>query len=78
MSEHSPKPDFSAQLKEAPHFIARTHPKLKEWTGYSGRTWANKDSLKQTTGIKRIMLGNSVAYEKKSLISWLEERSRLL
>lgn len=77
MSENQ-RPDLSALLKEMCPFVARTHPKIKEWTGYSGRTWANMDSLKQTTGIKRIMLGNTIAYERESLIRWLEERSRII
>jgi len=39
---------------------------------------ANMDALKQTTGIKRILLGNVVAYERESLIRWLEERCRVI
>jgi len=58
--------------------VARNHPRFKELTGYSGRTFANLDCLKQTAGIKRIMLGNTVAYERESLISWLESRSRII
>jgi hypothetical protein len=77
MSENQ-RPDLSALLKEMPPFVARNHPRFKELTGYSGRTFANMDSLKQTAGVKRIMLGNTVAYERASLIEWLESRSRIL
>ena len=78
MKEHSEKPNLSAVRDILPPFVARTYPRLKELTGYSGRTFANMDSLGKTTGIKRIMLGNTIAYEKESLIRWLEERSRVL
>lgn len=71
-------PDLSALLKEMPPFVARNHPRFKEWTGYSGRTFANMDCLGQTEDIKKIMLGNTVAYERDSLIRWLELRSRVL
>jgi len=47
-------------------------------TGYSGRTFANLDYLGQTVGVKRIMMGNVVCYERESLIKWLEKRSRVL
>lgn len=70
--------DLSALREELPPFVARTFPRIKELTGYSGRTWANMDCLGQTVGIKRIMLGNTVAYERESLIKWLEQRSRVL
>ena len=78
MKQYTEKPDLSAVRDILPPFVARTYPRLKELTGYSGRTFANMDSLGQTTGIKRIMLGNTIAYEKESLIRWLEERSRVL
>lgn len=71
-------PDLSALLKEMPPFVARTHPRIKEWTGYSGRTFANMDCLRQTEDIKKIMLGNTIAYERESLVSWLECRSRII
>ncbi|MEI8172702.1 MAG: hypothetical protein WCH07_04360 [Deltaproteobacteria bacterium] len=72
------KPDLSALLKELPPFVARTHPRFKELTGYSGRTMANMDCLHQTTAVKKIILGNTVAYERESLVRWLESRSRIL
>ena len=78
MNQENRKPDLSALLKEMPPFVARNHPRFKELTGYSGRTFANMDSLKQTAGVKRIMLGNTVAYERESLIAWLESRSRII
>lgn len=72
------KPNLSALLKEMPPFVARNHPRFKELTGYSGRTMANFDCLKETEAIKKIMLGNTVAYERESLIEWLEARSRII
>lgn len=77
MSEKQ-KPDLSALLKELPPFVARNHPRFKELTGYSGRTMANLDCLKETEAVKKILLGNTVAYERSSLIEWLESRSRIL
>ena len=71
-------PDLSALLKEMPPFVARNHPRFKEWTGYSGRTMANLDCLQMTDNIKKIMLGNTVAYERESLIPWLDQKSRVL
>lgn len=72
------RPDLSALLHELPPFVARNHPRFKELIGYSGRTMANMDCLKQTESVKKIMLGNTVAYERGSLIAWLEARSRIL
>ena len=72
------KPDLSALLKEMPPFVARNHPRFKELTGYSGRTMANLDCLKETESVKKIMLGNTVAYERESLIAWLENRSKII
>ena len=72
------KVDLTVLLKEMPPFIARTHPRFKELTGYSGRTMANMDCLKQTTAIKKIMLGNTVAYDRESLVRWLEARARIV
>ncbi len=71
------RPDLSALLKELPPFVARTFPRFKELTGYSPRTIANMDCLGQGPE-KRIMLGNTVAYERESLIAWLEGRSRVI
>lgn len=71
-------PDLSALLKEMPPFVARNHPRFKEWTGYSGRTFANMDCLGQTEDIKKIMLGNTVAYERESLVKGLELRSKII
>lgn len=76
MTEYQ-RPDLSALLKELPPFVARTFPRFRELTGYSPRTVANMDCLGQGPG-KRIMLGNVVAYERESLIEWLEARSRIL
>lgn len=72
-------PDLSVLLQELPPFVARNHPRFRELTGYSGRTLANLDAKKPPQGPpKRIMLGNVVAYERESLIEWLEFRSRIL
>ena len=71
------RPDLSALLRELPPFVARNHPRFRELTGYSGRTLANFDCLGQGPE-KRIMLGNTVAYERESLVTWLEERSRVI
>jgi len=76
MSENQ-KPDLSALLKEFPPFVSRKFSRFKELTGYSTRTLATMDSLGQGPK-KRIMLGSTVAYERESLIEWLEERSRVL
>lgn len=76
MSENQ-RPDLSALLKELPPYVTRTFPRFKELTGYSSRTLANFDCLGQGPE-KRIMLGNVVAYERESLIEWLEARSRIL
>lgn len=72
------KPDLSALLKEMPPFVARNHPRFKELTGYTGRTMANLDCLNETEAVKKIMLGNTVAYERESLVAWLESRSRII
>jgi len=72
------RPDLSAILAELPPFVARTWPRFREVLGYSPRSMANMDALKQTTWIKRILLGNVVAYERESLIRWLEERCRVI
>jgi hypothetical protein len=71
------KPDLSALLEVLPPFVSRNHPKLKEWTGFSGRTLANMDCIGQ--GIAgRILLGRVVAYPKNELVKWLESRSKVL
>ncbi|NLT47331.1 MAG: hypothetical protein GXX92_02850 [Clostridiales bacterium] len=71
-------PDFSELRNLLPPYLSRKHPKFKEYTGYSPKSFANMDSQQQTLGIKRIMLGNAVAYERESLVAWLEERSRVI
>lgn len=70
-------PDLSVLLQEFPPWVTRTHPRFRELTGYSGRTMANFDCLGQGPA-KRILLGNTVAYERESLIAWLEARSQIL
>ena len=71
-------PDLSALREVLPPFVPRTFPRLRELTGFCGRTWANMDSEKKTVGIKRITFGRTIAYERESLIAWLEQRSWVL
>lgn len=70
-------PDLSVLLKEFPPWVTRTHPRFRELTGYSSRTLANFDCLGQGPD-RRIMLGNTVAYERESLVRWLEKRSTVI
>lgn len=67
--------DLTILRKTLPPFLSRKHPQFKEWTNFSPRSFANMDSLKETNTIKKIMLGSAVAYERESLVDWLEERS---
>ncbi|MCE5262645.1 MAG: hypothetical protein LLG97_03830 [Deltaproteobacteria bacterium] len=76
--ERFKKIDLSALLAEMPPFVARNHPRFKEWTTYSGRTMANMDCLKQTLAIKKIILGNTTCYERESLVKWLESRAKIV
>ena len=71
------RPNLSALLKELPPYVSRTFPRFKELTGYSPRSVANMDGLGQGPE-KRIMLGGRVAYERESLIKWLEGRSQII
>ena len=71
-------PDLSRLLMELPPWILRTYPRLKELSGYTGRSLANMDYLGETRDVKKIMLGNTVAYERESFVKWLETRSRIL
>jgi len=72
------QPDLSAILAELPPFVSRTWPRFREVLGYSSRSLANMDSLGKTAGVKRILLGNTVAYERESLVAWLEGRSKVI
>ncbi|MDO9228367.1 MAG: hypothetical protein Q7U03_02260 [Syntrophales bacterium] len=67
--------DLSILRKTLPPFLSRKHPQFKEWIGYSPRSFANMDSLHETNTIKKIMLAAAVAYERESLVDWLESRS---
>ncbi len=58
-----------------PPYLSRKHPQFRELTGYSPRTFANMDCLQETNSITKIMLGGAVAYERESLVDWLESRS---
>jgi len=58
-----------------PPFLSRKHPRFKEFTGYSPRSFANMDSKKETASITKIMLGGAVSYERESLVNWLESKS---
>ena len=67
--------DLTILRKTIPPFLSRKHPRFREWTGYSPRSFANMDSLKETNTIVKIMQGGAVAYERESLVNWLEQRS---
>lgn len=67
--------DLSILRNILPPFLSRKHPRFKELTGYSPRSFANMDSLKETDTIKKIMIGGAVAYERESLVDWLESKS---
>lgn len=71
-------PDLSVLLDEFPPWILRTFPRLKELSGYTGRSLANLDCLGETKDVQKILLGNTVAYERTSFVKWLESRSRIL
>ena len=71
-------PDLSALRSEFPPWILRSFPRLKELSGYTGRSLANLDCLGETKDIQKILLGNTVAYERESFVKWLESRSRVL
>jgi hypothetical protein len=71
-------PDLSVLLNEFPPWILRTFPRLKELSGYTGRSLANLDCLGETKDVQKIMLGNTVAYERASFVKWLESRSRII
>ncbi len=70
--------DLSVLRKILPPYLSRKHPRFKELTGYSPRTLANLDCLGETSTIVRIMMGGAVAYERESLVDWLEEHSTVL
>jgi len=72
------KPDLSQLRHVLPPWVSRKFPKFKESTGYSPRTFANLDCLGKTKTIKKIMLGGAVAYERESLVDWLEEHSKVI
>lgn len=76
--ETNERPDLSDLLKEMPPYVSRKHPRFKEFTGYSPRSFANMDCLSLTKTIKKIKQAGAIAYEKKSLVSWLEEHSRIV
>lgn len=71
------KADLGALREVLPPFVLRNHPRFRELTGYSSRSVANLDVLKQGP-TKRILIGKTVAYERESLITWLENRSKVL
>lgn len=67
--------DLSILRNILPPFLSRKHPQFKELTGYSPRSFANMDSLKETGTVKKIRIGGAVAYERESLVDWLESKS---
>ena len=71
-------PDLSVLINEFPPWVLRTFPRLKELSGYTGRSLANLDCLGETKDVQKILLGNTVAYERESFVKWLENRSRII
>jgi hypothetical protein len=67
--------DLTILRKTLPPYLSRKHPRFKELTGYSPRSFANMDCLKETNTITKIMQAGAVAYERESLVDWLESRS---
>ena len=76
--ESNERPNLQALIQEMPPYISRKHPRFRELTGYSPRSMANMDCLKQTESIKKIMMGGAIAYQRESLVNWLEEHSRVI
>jgi hypothetical protein len=72
------RPNLSELLKELPPWVSRKHPRFKELTGYSPRSLANFDSLGMTKAIKKIKMAGAIAYQRESLVAWLEERSQVM
>jgi hypothetical protein len=70
--------DLTILRTTLPPYLSRKNPRFRELTGYSPRSFANMDCLKETNTIKKIMLGGAVNYERESLVAWLEERSRVI
>jgi hypothetical protein len=56
-----------------PPILFRNHPKFREWTGYSPRTLANRDSEGMGPD-QRVTVGRICGYPKESLLRWLEDR----
>ena len=78
MKEKKHTPDLSvlADLIPMP-YVPRNWKKWNDFIPISPRTIANEDS--KGTGVKkRIIIGNVCAYEKYSLIEWLESRSKVI
>jgi hypothetical protein len=70
--------DLTILRTTLPPYLSRKHPRFKELTGYSPRSFANMDCLKETNTIKKIMQAGAVAYERESLVDWLEEKSYVI
>jgi hypothetical protein len=45
-------PDFSELRNLLPPYLSRKHPKFKEYTGYSPKSFANMDSRSRHSGLK--------------------------
>ena len=68
-------PDLTILRTTLPPYLSRKNPQFRELTGYSPRSFANMDSLKETASIKKIMIGGAISYERESLVDWLESKS---
>jgi len=77
MKKNEQRADLSALRDLLPPWVARNWKGWSQNIPLSPRTLANLDSKHK--GVKnRILIGNVVAYERNSLIEFLESRSRIL
>ena len=77
MNDVRGKADLSALRDVLPPWIPRNWQGWKQNIPLSPRTLANEDS--KGSGVKvRMLIGNVVAYERNSLIEFLEGKSRVL
>jgi hypothetical protein len=69
--------DLSALFDVLPPILFRNNPKFQELTGMSPRSLANMD-CRGGGPTERVIVGRVVGYPRKSLIEWLESRSRII
>jgi hypothetical protein len=70
-------PNFSKLFEGLPPIVARSEVSRVSGGILTSKTMANHDSL-GTGPAGRLKIGRKVAYEKNSLISWLESRATRL